>query len=53
MHGLEQLVTQPTRDNHILEVVPGISDHEAVTFHMHVNKSSSKKCTMQYRKANN
>ena len=45
-HGLEQLVTDPTRNDHILDlvlttqpemlknvsIVPGMSDHEAITF---------------------
>ena len=47
-YGLEQLVTQPTRENHILDlvlfnhpdmvhdlkIVPGISDYEAITFQL-------------------
>ena len=67
--GLEQLVTQPTRNNHILNlvltsqpdlindvnVVPGISDHEAVTFKIKFSPTtppSKLRKVYQYHKAN-
>ena len=66
-YGFEQLVNLPTRGNHILdlvlsthpdiisqvEVVPGISDHEAVTFQS-LNRSPASKLykVYQYHKAN-
>ena len=69
-YGLEQLVTQPTRENHILdlvlsthpgmlhdlEVVPGISDHEAITFQLNLGvikpPSNNLHKVYQYHKAN-
>ena len=69
-YGFEQLVNAPTRGNHILdlvlsthpdmisqvEAVPGISDHEAITFQLDQfsNRSSARKLqkVYQYHKAN-
>ena len=70
-YGLEQLVSQPTRGNHILdlalitthpdmlhdlEIVPGISDHEAITFQLNLDviklPSNNLHKVYQYHKAN-
>ena len=67
--GLKQLVTEPTRNNHILnlvltsqpdlindvKVMPGISDHEAVTFKIKFSPTappSKLRKVYQYHKAN-
>ena len=64
-YGFEQLVNLPTRENHILdlvsfthpdmiaqvEVVPGISDYEAITFQLDqsLNKSPASKLEKVYQ----
>ena len=66
---LKQLITQPTRNNHMLDlvltsqpilindvnVVPGISDHEVVTFKLKFSPTappSKLRKVYQYHKAN-
>ena len=67
--GFEQLVTSPTRNNHVLDlvfsthstiidlnIVPGMSDHEAITFHVdthsRINYSKTEHKVALYHKAN-